>query len=244
MLFDKIPENGYLVVTDRTLFHAAQAGQPEDRGFMHSHYCEDEPKVVFTITDVREKIAGPVFHLGTFDPDRVPFVKDQLVVQAVQPERRFFRSRVHVAGHLIGIAVERLVANGVLDGIRNFKAVHYRPHWIVEFEGLLERGNKHAQQQINQEVNEMVKKDARLHLRYWSIDKGHEKGASMRSFESGPASKQVSRFVEIDGIGAYACSGTFVSKTGTVGRVKVVSIHLHKKKDVTRMWYGIEREAP
>lgn len=212
---------------------------------MHSHYYKNGPKVVFTILDVRDKHPGPVYHLSVFEPDKMPFEKRQIVIQCVQPERRLFRTRVHVAGHLIGIAVERLVEKGVLDGIRNFKAVYCRPYWIAEFEGLIGRESEYAVIQINQEVDELVKRDSKCHLRLWSIGEAMERKVSVKKMENARETKQEVRCVEIDGVGAYACSRCpFVSKIGVLGRVKVVSIHLHKKRDVTRMWYGIQLEAP
>lgn len=87
------------IVLDATIFYPQGGGQPCDQGYMENNTGK------FNVTSVRF-IDGIVKHFGTFE--RGFFTCGDQVASHVDAARRALHSRIHSAGHLIDMAVNRL----------------------------------------------------------------------------------------------------------------------------------------
>tara|TARA_R110002003_G_scaffold141_39_gene13192 strand:+ start:699 stop:1280 length:582 start_codon:yes stop_codon:yes gene_type:complete len=123
----------YILTTPSTIFHAQGGGQPSDTGTIASG------STTFAVHQVRS-VEAAILHLGTFTPPESAFKGDgaEQGVQNIDVGKRLLHSRLHTAGHVIGLAVNQLVREGVLDaGIVDGKASHYPGAAFVEFVGLI-----------------------------------------------------------------------------------------------------------
>ncbi|KUJ21137.1 uncharacterized protein LY89DRAFT_778753 [Mollisia scopiformis] len=255
-IFGYTPEDGYLVICDRTLF-CPTGEQLCDLGLIHSHYStpEEGPNTVFTVQDVRKKLTdevydhfglyepGVVYHLGTFEPSHVPFRVHQAVMQQIDPERRLLHSRTHAAGHLIAVAVQRLHLRGALSGDLTFNGVDRSPNLVVELGGMLDRKHRQAKRDIQREINEIISKNVRLETRRWNWQEALERG--VRLPPKSETTIELMRVITLEGNeGLYLCGAPFVANTGVVGRVQIKKLTVHKKEEVTRIEYSISQNAP
>lgn len=211
---------------------------------MHSHYDNYGPRVVFTVIKVARKANGAIFHLGTFDPPHIPFLVNQPVIQQISPERRLLVSRVHVCGHLIGLAISRLTDKGILKGLKEQRGVWQTPHSCVDFDGILEGCGRKAKLAITRQLNSMIKKDIRLEICKWKREEALIEGVRLDpNRDMGP--DDFVRAIKIPGVGWYMCNGPIVAKTGTIGPAQVVRIQTRDDdKEITRFTYGIKPKAP
>lgn len=82
--------------------------------------------------------SAAILHLGAFDTPDSQFTAGEPCIQAIDVPKRVLHSRIHTAGHVIGLAVNQLVKEGKLDaGLKDGKASHYPGAAFVEFSGLI-----------------------------------------------------------------------------------------------------------
>lgn len=104
-LFKTASDDDYVVETSETIFHPQGGGQPSDTGTMKSDTISKQ--VTFQVNMARKLPSGQILHAGSFvgDQPQQPFSAGKTVIQAVDSEKRDYHSRLHTAGHLIGLAV-------------------------------------------------------------------------------------------------------------------------------------------
>lgn len=99
-VLDILQENGRtVVILDQTIFYPQGGGQPYDQGIIENHNSR------FIVEEVR-LVDGIVKHSGTFEQGT--FSKGDLVTCVVNQERRELHSRLHLAGHVVDMAVTTL----------------------------------------------------------------------------------------------------------------------------------------
>ncbi|KAI4666186.1 uncharacterized protein J4E88_010481 [Alternaria novae-zelandiae] len=231
-LFKPPPETEpYVLTTPSTIFHAQGGGQPSDVGTISTG------STTFHVHQVR-KVDPAILHMGVFSPSDKKFDANGGEVaaeQKIDTSKRHLHSRIHTAGHVIGLAVAHLKATGsiapdVVDG----KASHYPGAAFVEFSGLIPGDKKAA---IQARVDEMVAADMDVKIHFWDEEKAKKECTGVMETLKGDEEDGV-RVVEIGSEGSYPCGGTHVQRLKECGRV--VLRNIKRQKGVTKVSYEVQ----
>lgn len=133
----------YILITSETIFHAQGGGQPSDTGTIT---CSD-PDIIFNVHQVRKPDEGAILHMGSLGSSSLSWselvsASEKMVGangrQDIDVPKRLLHSRIHTAGHVIGLAINQLVKEGKLpEDLKDGKASHYPGAAFVEFTGLI-----------------------------------------------------------------------------------------------------------
>lgn len=133
----------YILITSETIFHAQGGGQPSDTGTIT---CSD-PDIMFNVHQVRKPDEGAILHMGSLGSSSLSWselvsASEKMVGangrQDIDVPKRLLHSRIHTAGHVIGLAINQLVKEGKLpEDLKDGKASHYPGAAFVEFTGLI-----------------------------------------------------------------------------------------------------------
>lgn len=228
-LFKNPAMNDFLVQTAETIFYAQGGGQPFDTGSMERL---DNGDVMFVVSAVRTASGRRILHLGHFAATENPaFEVGDTVKQLVDSARRDYNSRLHTAGHLVGLAVRQM--REAVPHITELKAQHYPDAAFVEFQGLIDGKHKEA---IQKQVDTFVEQKLPIKVYFWDESTLRERCAVV------PEAVQVSsdgltRAVDIEGAGAYPCGGTHVPNTSFLRKVQIRRIS--RQKGVSKVSYMI-----
>ncbi|KAA8620268.1 metal-dependent hydrolase related to alanyl-tRNA synthetase HxxxH domain [Pyrenophora tritici-repentis] len=232
------PEPHVLTVSE-TIFHAQGGGQPSDTGTMTTATTPPESgdkakETTFTVSQVRSLPTGAILHMGFF-PSSSPFTPPTHLRQAINIPLRTLHSRLHTAGHVIGLAVNTLIQRGDLPNtIADSKASHYPNAAYVTFTGSIPSTLAPT---IQSTVDEMVAQDLPVSIFFWDEDRARREcygvgdGAELKGDEMGV------RVVEMGGKGSYPCGGTHVERLGELARVVVKGVK--RSKGVSRISYDV-----
>ncbi|KAK3067370.1 hypothetical protein LTS18_001152, partial [Coniosporium uncinatum] len=117
MLFKGAQETHHVIATAETIFYPQGGGQPSDSGTLSS---SDSNDAVFKVSIVRTAPgAGDILHCGHFtspSSNAIPFSDAQNVEQSIDGAKRDLHSRIHTAGHILGLAVATLKIPDVDEG--------------------------------------------------------------------------------------------------------------------------------
>jgi Ser-tRNA(Ala) deacylase AlaX len=235
-LFKPPPDSDpYILTTPSTIFHAQGGGQPSDTGTIKSTSENGGP--TFHVHQVR-KIDPTILHMGVFSPSPTSGAKELLegkeAHQTIDVEKRILHSRIHTAGHVIGLAINHLITTGALPSdIIDGKASHYPGAAFVEFSGLIPGSAKEA---IQTRVDEMVALDHAVRILFWSSEKARKECTGVIDLLKGDDEDGV-RVVEIGDVGSYPCGGTHVVRLGECG--KVVVRNVKRQKGVSKVGYEV-----
>jgi Ser-tRNA(Ala) deacylase AlaX len=228
-LFKPPPDSEpYILITPETIFHAQGGGQPSDTGAITSG------QTTFHVHQVR-KVDPAILHMGVFSPqDAKEGFEGKEAEQKIDIEKRVLHSRIHTAGHVIGLAVNHLIAEGNLPkDIVDGKASHYPGAAFVEFTGLIPGTAKDA---VQAKVDEMVAKDLGVSIHFWSEEKARSDCTGVIDLLKGD--EDGVRVVEIGDAGSYPCGGTHVLKLKECG--KVVVRNIKRQKGVSKIGYEVQ----
>lgn len=196
-------------------------------------------EAIFDVTLVR-KLQRSILHCGTFrtppDNDGVVsiFSVDQSVKQTIDDAKRNLHSRLHTAGHVLGLAIQELAKAGTVPAIEETKANHAPGSASCEFRGLIAGEHKGA---IEDKVMELVQRDLAVLVYWWDEERVREQCTSVPDALKVDEKDGV-RVVEVEGVGSYPCGGTHVKKTREVGKVIVRSIK--RNKGITKVSYDVQ----
>ncbi|KAJ4985810.1 Alanyl-tRNA editing protein AlaX-M [Stagonosporopsis vannaccii] len=259
-LFKPPPEGAgtpYVLTAPSTIFHAQGGGQPSDTGTITAG------DTVFAVHQVRAVGAGNgngILHMGTFEAgtttdggargekkgqgqekdDGKPThpghdMANLPALQAIDIPKRKLHSRLHTAGHILGLAAAQLKNSGVLDpSLVDGKASHYPGAAFVEFAGLIP-GDKKADLQAA--ADELVRQDLPVCIHFWDEARARRECTGVLESFKQDADDGV-RVVEIGHVGSYPCGGTHVLTTGQCGRVVVRNIK--RQKGITKVSYEVQ----
>ncbi|KAL1621752.1 hypothetical protein SLS54_005275 [Diplodia seriata] len=225
-LLKNATEDDHVVTTDETIFYVQGGGQPTDTGSMTAESSADD---AFAVVAVRKASDGRVLHFGRFSGK--PFTPGQAVKQAVDAEKRDLHSRIHDAGHIVGLAVRQVEAETPELKLEESKAQHYPGAAHVEFIGSIDAKYKDA---IQKKVDEMLEKDLPVKTFWWSEKECREKCVYVAPEMTAPDGELL-RAVDIVGAGAYPCGGTHVASTKLCGSITVRKIS--RKNGASRVSY-------
>ena len=233
-LFKSGTEKTYALETKETIFYVQGGGQPFDNGSIRPVEGAGKDKK-FNVEAVRYGSQGKVLHFGHFENDET-FEEGEMVEQSIDSARRDNNSRVHTAGHLIGLSVRKLVGSNSDLNATELKASHYPDAAFVEFKGVIDGKFKDAiQQQATQYVSEALP----VKLYAYKPEELDENGvitAEGMPIVAGADGKV--RVVDIVGAGAYPCGGTHVPDSSYVGEVIVRNIK--RQKGISKVSYTVK----
>ena len=200
----------------------------------------------FSVHAVRHSVSSPgqILHLGRFESgNSQTFPVGQSVHQAIDGEKRQLHTRIHDAGHILGLAVRHLLrGSGELPNlvdVTELKAQHYPDAAFVEFRGLIDGRHKDA---IQAQCDTFVSQALPIKVSWLNEAELREKCVIVpdnlvAASDGGDSEPGLFRAVDIEGAGAYPCGGTHVTDTSGVGRVEVRRIT--RSKGITKISYQI-----
>lgn len=228
-------ENPHVVITASTIFHPQGGGQPSDTGTIRLAGSSSTATTTFHVAAVRHDAGGPsapVLHLGHFTPADATFTDDAEVIQDLDVTQRALYSRLHTAGHVLGVAVRDTCKHHV-PGFSELKASHFPDAASCEFRGNIDGAFKEA---IQARVDELVAEALKVEVEWWEPADFEREGVEAPD----PAlvvDGERFRVVRIVGAECYPCGGTHVADTGMCGKVVVKKIS--RSKGVSRVSYAL-----
>ncbi|KAJ5953150.1 hypothetical protein N7454_000046 [Penicillium verhagenii] len=203
----------------QTILYPQGGGQLSDTGTIAA--LNQEPS--FTVSLVRKTPDGKIIHFGKpSNGDPTAFAAGQSVVQTVDGAKRDYHSRLHTAGHIIGVAMEILMPN-----MKELKANHTPKEAGMEYEGLLYNEHKPV---IQAKIDELVRQDLPVTVSW--LDPG-----TVVDDRAKPGDGPV-RIVSVGGLDQSPCGGTHVERTGLVGSISIRKIT--RKSGVSRISYEVK----
>lgn len=228
-------EEDFAVITDETIFYPQGGGQPSDTGTITTTSSESEDKTTFEVNSVRHPATGgAILHFGRFQPPTSTFHPNQTIHQTIDSSKRDLFSRLHTAGHILGLAINALSREGILPALTESKASHYPDSAAVEFGGVIEGKLKNV---IQAKTDEFVNGKSRVLIHWWPMERLLKDCMGVTEGFELPEGETLGRVVEMEGLGAYPCGGTHVGDCGMVGRIEVRKIA--RSKGVSRVSYRV-----
>lgn len=223
----------YILTTPSTIFHAQGGGQPSDTGTISP--LQGGPP--FTVHQVR-KTDPAILHMGVFEGDsnsEPPSLDSGIqATQSIDVPKRILHSRIHTAGHVIGVVINQLMALGTLpQDLVDGKASHYPGAAFVEFSGLIPGTAKEA---IQAKVDELVAQDLPVTIHFWSEERARAECTGVVDGVKGD--EEGVRVVAFGEAGRYPCGGTHVRGLKECGRVVVRGIK--RQKGVSKVSYEVQ----
>lgn len=230
-LFKSLPDTATstVVITADTIFHPQGGGQPSDTGTMRMHSSDS----TFDVSAVRHDAVNKdlVLHLGRFTTP-AHFSAEDDVEQSIDQAKRLYYSKLHTAGHVLGVAVRDTCKHHV-PGFSELKASHFPDAASCEFRGNIDGAFKEA---IQARVDELVAEALKVEVEWWEPADFEREGVEAPD----PAlvvDGERFRVVRIVGAECYPCGGTHVADTGMCGKVVVKKIS--RSKGVSRVSYAL-----
>lgn len=131
-----------------------------------SDHQDGDGNFIFEVLLVRKTSDGSVLHFGRFSPPSTSIpsgiAMNQPVSLQIDRVKRNYHSRLHTAGHIIGLAMRLL--QPTLGDRKKVKANHFPGEACMEFEGLLYNEHKPV---IQEKVNELVREQLPVQISWW-----------------------------------------------------------------------------
>ncbi|KAK3697800.1 hypothetical protein LTR37_017265 [Vermiconidia calcicola] len=237
-LFKAGSEHTYVVDTAETIFYAQGGGQPFDTGYISAKDAGEKEKT-FHVYAVRYGKEGRVLHFGHFPDNSSPFEAGDMIEQHIDDARRDMNSRIHTAGHVLGLAVRRLAEKTSELDVSELKASHYPDAAFVEFKGIIDSKYKDA---IQSGCSQSVADALPVKLYWYKPEELNENDViTVEGMPIVAGADGKVRVVDIVGAGAYPCGGTHVPDTGFIGSMTVKSIK--RQKGISKISYSISERG-
>ncbi|HSW74697.1 MAG TPA: alanine--tRNA ligase-related protein [Candidatus Saccharimonadales bacterium] len=210
---------------DTTCFYPRGGGQDWDEGLITSK----DGLVTFVVQEVRLDENGVVHHIGNYQSGVLK--ASDTVKCSVDAERRGVNTRLHSAGHLVDMAVDRLGLPWVAG-----KGAHYPHMSFVEYSAEITTEQAAAlQKDIEKVANEIIAKGSHNEIRFMPVSEMHT--VCKHVPDNIPANKPA-RVVLYDKAFGIPCGGTHVKDVHDIGRITVSKIK--SKKGITKVSYTVE----
>lgn len=213
------------VQLDQTCFYPRGGGQDWDEGTIASA----DGRALLTVGEVRLDENGEVHHLGTYE--RGELKAGDPVACSVDADRRLVNTRLHSAGHVIDMAVDRLGLNWVPG-----RGGHYPHMSFVEYTSDI--GTTAAddlRSRIEAAANEIVQAGSANEIRFMPVEAMHT--VCRHVPENIPRNKPARVVMYSDSFG-IPCGGTHVRNVHDVGKITVTKIK--SKQGITKVSYAVE----
>ncbi|WP_373440988.1 alanine--tRNA ligase [Metamycoplasma equirhinis] len=197
------------VILDKTPFYATSGGQNHDFGYMIQNGNRIEVLDVF-----KDKYWNPIHMIKGIIND-----KDEVECFVDEPKRLNY-ARNHSSTHIMFHALRKTYPHEIIEQLGS----NITPeHFTFDF-GLDHRPTKEEIKNIEKEMREYIKQDAKRNYIVTSVKKAQEMGAYMTIAESEYHDANAVRVVEFENITKDLCGGTHVSHTGLIEDFKIVSV--------------------
>ncbi len=210
----------YYIVLDSSIFHPLGGGQPSDTGMLSASGFE------FEVKKALESEGVIVLYGKSLEGEP----REGLVVrQKLNWERRYLIMRLHTAGHVIDRAVSDIIG----ERIDTMGASHGPPRAYVEYKAEIGEDKLELIEKLANEIlddREVLIREVSPEDLLSSIYGAPNLGRLPKAF--------VYRIVEIKGINAIPCSGTHVSRTSEVGKIRLVGVEA--LEGGSRLYYDVE----
>ncbi len=212
------------IVLDETCFYPRGGGQDWDTGIISNN-----SGAKFQVEEVRLDESGVVHHIGTYQSGELKV--DDKVKCSVDIERREINTRLHSAGHLVDMVVERLRLPWVAG-----KGAHYPHMSFVEYDAEITPEEAEAiKKDIEKVANEIIAKGSHNEIRFMPVSEMHT--VCKHVPENIPTNKPA-RVVLYDETFGIPCGGTHVKDVHDIGRITISKIK--SKKGITKVSYAVE----
>ncbi|CAH2053539.1 unnamed protein product [Thlaspi arvense] len=219
------------LILDSTVFHPQGGGQPSDTGFIA--FSGSDYK--FSVQDVRSK-DGIVLHYGAFEGSNpesgMNIEKGQEVYLLVDEPRRTLNSRLHSAGHLLDLCMQKVGLGHLEPG----KGYHFPDGPFVEYKGTVPQDVLQVKQkELEAEANELISKGGKVYAAILPYDEASMLcGGSLPDYIPKGSTPRILRLGENPGC---PCGGTHVSDISDIISMKVTQ--MRTKKGMTKVFYTI-----
>lgn len=211
------------IVLDKTCFYPRGGGQDWDTGVITSK------DAVFNIEEVRLDENGIVHHIGRFAAD--VFAGGVAVRCSVDNTRRAINTRLHSAGHVVDLAVDRLGF-----GWDATRGAHYPHMSFVEYNGeATPEQCAQIREQLQVIVDEVSANAPENEIRFMPVDEMH---TVCRHVPENIPSNKPARVVIYNGDYGIPCGGTHVRKLDEIGKITITKVVC--KKGITKVSYSVE----
>jgi Ser-tRNA(Ala) deacylase AlaX len=213
----KMTEDGRTaVILDQTCFYPRGGGQDWDTGTIND----------FKVEETRLDPEGLVWHIGSGELHVGDAVKCH-----VDEARRNINTRLHSAGHVVDLAVDRLKLPWIPG-----RGGHYPHMSFVEYEGeAAPEQYEDLAKQIETIANEVISKGSQNEIRFMPVSEMH---TVCRHVPANIPANKPARVVIYDGDFGVPCGGTYVSNVHDIGRLTITKVKT--KKGLTKVSYAVE----
>ncbi|XP_071730447.1 uncharacterized protein [Rutidosis leptorrhynchoides] len=216
----------HVLVLDSTIFHPQGGGQPSDTGFITNSQFK------FLVHDVRSK-NGIVYHYGVLEKFDEEIKCGVEVWLSVDESKRKLNSRLHSAGHLLDVCMEKVG----LTHLEPTKAYHFPDGPYVEYKGTVPQTELQSKQkELELEANNLILKGGKVSVGVYPYEQASALcGGCLPDYipkESTP------RIVKLGDFFGCPCGGTHVSDISDIVNIKITQTRT--KKGVTKVYYQIE----
>lgn len=211
------------VELDRTCFYPRGGGQDWDTGTIRNDAAS------FPVEEVRLDEYGVVHHIG-----RGAVPEGAAVVLEVDAGRRSVNTRLHSAGHIVDLAVERLGLPWIPG-----KGAHYPHMSFVEYNGGIPAGMEDVRERIQAEAAQVLAEGSRNEIRFMPVT---EMGTYCRHVPDNIPTNKPARIVLYTPTFGVPCGGTHVRNVTDVGTLHITKVR--SKKGVTKVSYAVEGVTP
>lgn len=220
---DVAEENGKTIVElDETIFYPQGGGQPYDQGIIKSE------SGIFKVQEVRF-IEGVVKHIGQFESGN--FRVGERVGLEVDEARRFLHMRLHSAGHVLDMAVNKLGMDWVPG-----KGYHFPDGPYVEYAGELgeEIDREKLKNNIESTANEFIAESTPTSIKFMPKEEMHTVCRHVPEYlpDGKPAR------VVLYGTFGVPCGGTHVANIKDVGHLSIRKVGM--KNGSIKVSYNVD----
>jgi Ser-tRNA(Ala) deacylase AlaX len=223
----------YKIIFDKTIFHPQGGGQPKDRGFLVS----EDGSIKFEVTDLKNQ-DDAILHVGNYSGD-TRFEVGATVKQQIDGEFRSIHAKIHSAGHLLDMAMNRCNRTDLKPG----KGYHFVEGPYVEYIGKVDAADQ-AQLMVDlntqcaaiiEEAKTSQEQVFRKICTYDEAGQELEKAGGVPNYIN---QGQVLRVLKLtpEDLGC-PCGGTHVHSVPEIGRIEIHRIK--KKKQNTQVSYKV-----
>ncbi|MBW3672279.1 MAG: hypothetical protein KY432_11485 [Acidobacteria bacterium] len=190
---------------DRTIFYPQGGGQPFDTGIIRNE------SGALAVEEVRWSDEGPR-HIGLMSGSLSSGDQVRLIVDR---DRRELNTRLHSAGHVVDMAVDRL-GLGWVPG----KGYHFPEGPYVEYLGTTELEREELCSRIERETAAILDENLATHIRF--VDP-QELGRYCRTVPEIALTEEQARVILYGEFG-FACGGTHVARLADIGGITIRKI--------------------
>jgi len=215
------------VILEKTIFHPQGGGQPMDYGTISSK----DGSTSFKISDLKCQ-GDAIIHVGSFTAGS-KFSEGEEVLCKIDGDFRKQNARIHSAGHLLDVAMNRAGRTDLKPG----KGYHFVEGPYVEYIGVVpEKEREPLIADLNKHCAALIKEandaKAKVYRKMCSYNEANEElkgaGGCPQYCESGKEVRVLKLIPEDLGC---PCGGTHVHEIGEIG--EIVVLKMKKKKQNT-----------